>query len=78
MLFRRPDINGNDFVDWEEFTSFCIELGIVSVKVRVRCEREGWLRSSTTVTFAWNYSCFRLKGATRPCAPFNAEDPLTT
>lgn len=27
------DINGNDYVDWEEFTSFCIELGIVTGKV---------------------------------------------
>lgn len=27
------DINGNDYVDWEEFTSFCIELGIISEKV---------------------------------------------
>jgi len=27
------DINGNDYVDWEEFTSFCIELGMVSGKV---------------------------------------------
>ncbi|CAN0123809.1 unnamed protein product, partial [Pylaiella littoralis] len=26
------DINGNDYVDWEEFTSFCIELGIISGK----------------------------------------------
>lgn len=27
------DIDGNGFVDWEEFTSFCIELGIISGKV---------------------------------------------
>lgn len=32
---RRADINGNDYVDWEEFTSFCIELGMVSGKVCV-------------------------------------------
>eukprot|EP00752_Nemacystus_decipiens_P017245 g15449.t1 len=31
-LFDQIDINGNDYVDWEEFTSFCIELGIISGK----------------------------------------------
>lgn len=30
---RDSDINGNDYVDWEEFTSFCIELAIVTGKV---------------------------------------------
>ncbi|CAB1099995.1 unnamed protein product [Ectocarpus sp. CCAP 1310/34] len=31
-LFDQIDINGNDYVDWEEFTSFCIELGVISGK----------------------------------------------
>ncbi|CAM9801082.1 unnamed protein product, partial [Discosporangium mesarthrocarpum] len=31
-LFDQIDINGNEYVDWEEFTSFCIELGILSGK----------------------------------------------
>lgn len=34
FLCLLADINGNEYVDWEEFTSFCIELGIVSGKVR--------------------------------------------
>ena len=29
-LFNQIDINGDEEVDWEEFTSFCIEVGMIS------------------------------------------------
>lgn len=31
-VFAQIDINGDDQVDWEEFTSFCIEMGMMTTK----------------------------------------------
>lgn len=60
--FRDLDINGNDYVDWEEFTSFCIELAIVTGKVWNEREQHRSdfvlvLSDLWTVAVCWRHLC---------------------